>query len=108
MDFLEIALIVLVVIAVWAVVELALTARSARRDIEKLATSANEAITSATQWFERTLDDSANKWLSVPEGFLAVDGILDLCLNVMAGFRASIITYLDREAIRSLRIGFLL
>ena len=42
----------------------------------------NPAITSATQWFERTLDDSANKRLSVPEGFLAIDGILDLCLNV--------------------------
>ena len=40
----------------------------------------NPAITSATQWFERTLDDSANKRLSVPEGFLAIDGILDLCL----------------------------
>lgn len=45
----------------------------------------NPAITSATQWFERTLDDSANKRLSVPEGFLAVDGILDLCLNVVDG-----------------------
>ena len=43
------------------------------------------AITSATQWFERTLDDSANKRLSVPEGFLAIDGILDLCLNVVDG-----------------------
>lgn len=45
----------------------------------------NPAVTSATQWFERTLDDSANKRLSVPEGFLAVDGILDLCLNVVDG-----------------------
>ena len=45
----------------------------------------NPAITSATQWFERTLDDSANKRLSIPEGFLAVDGILDLCLNVVDG-----------------------
>ena len=43
----------------------------------------NPAITSATQWFERTLDDSANKRLSIPEGFLAIDGILDLCLNVV-------------------------
>ena len=42
----------------------------------------NPAITAATQWFERTLDDSANKRLSIPEGFLAIDGILDLCLNV--------------------------
>ena len=46
----------------------------------------NPAITSATQWFERTLDDSANKTsVSVPEGFLAIDGILDLCLNVVDG-----------------------
>ena len=45
----------------------------------------NPAITSATQWFERTLDDTANKRLSIPEGFLAIDGILDLCLNVVDG-----------------------
>ena len=45
----------------------------------------NPAITAASQWFERTLDDSANKRLSIPEGFLAVDGILDLCLNVVDG-----------------------
>ena len=45
----------------------------------------NPAITSATQWFERTLDDSANKRLSIPEGFLAIDGILDLCFNVVDG-----------------------
>ena len=45
----------------------------------------NPAMTSATQWFERTLDDSANKRLSIPEAFLAVDGILDLCLNVVDG-----------------------
>ena len=45
----------------------------------------NPAVTSACQWFERTLDDSANKRLSVPEGFLAIDGILDLCLNVVDG-----------------------
>lgn len=50
-----------------------------------LCDALNPAITSATQWFERTLDDSANKRLSVPEGFLAVDGILDLCLNVVDG-----------------------
>ncbi|MDD6616890.1 MAG: adenylosuccinate lyase [Lachnospiraceae bacterium] len=47
----------------------------------------NPAITSACQWFERTLDDSANKRLSVPEAFLAVDGILDLCLNVTDGLK---------------------
>ncbi len=45
----------------------------------------NPAITSATQWFERTLDDSANKRLAIPEGFLAIDGILDLCINVVDG-----------------------
>ena len=45
----------------------------------------NPAIVSSTQWFERTLDDSANKRMSVPEGFLAVDGILDLYLNVVDG-----------------------
>ena len=42
-------------------------------------------LVSSTQWFERTLDDSANKRLSVPEGFLAIDGILDLYLNVVDG-----------------------
>lgn len=45
----------------------------------------NPAITSATQWFERTLDDSANKRLSVPEAFLAIDGVLDLYMNVVDG-----------------------
>lgn len=45
----------------------------------------NPSITSATQWFERTLDDSANKRISIPEAFLAVDGILDLYLNVVDG-----------------------
>ena len=45
----------------------------------------NPAITSATQWFERTLDDSANKRLSIAEGFLATDGVLDLCMNVATG-----------------------
>ncbi len=42
----------------------------------------NPAVTSAVQWFERTLDDSANKRIAVAEAFLATDGILDLCLNV--------------------------
>ena len=45
----------------------------------------NPALVASTQWFERTLDDSANKRLSIPEGFLAIDGILDLCLNVVDG-----------------------
>ena len=47
--------------------------------------SMNPAITAATQWFERTLDDSANKRISIPEAFLAIDGILDLYLNVVDG-----------------------
>ena len=45
----------------------------------------NPMLTAATQWFERTLDDSANKRISIPEGFLAVDGILDLYLNIVDG-----------------------
>ncbi len=45
----------------------------------------NPAVTSSEQWFERTLDDSANKRLSIPEGFLAIDGVLDLCFNVVDG-----------------------
>ena len=45
----------------------------------------NPAITAATQWFERTLDDSANKRISIPEAFLAVDAILNLYLNVVDG-----------------------
>ena len=45
----------------------------------------NPAITSSTQWFERTLDDSANKRIAIAEGFLAMDGVLDLCLNVVDG-----------------------
>ena len=50
-----------------------------------IADALNPAITSSVQWFERTLDDSANKRLSVPEGFLAADGILDLVANVVDG-----------------------
>ena len=45
----------------------------------------NPAITASTQWFERTLDDSANRRLSVSEGFLSTDGILEICINVTAG-----------------------
>lgn len=45
----------------------------------------NPILTSSEQWFERTLDDSANRRISVAEGFLAIDGILDLCLNVVDG-----------------------
>ncbi len=47
--------------------------------------SLNPAITASTQWFERTLDDSANKRLSVAEGFLALDGILNLYMNITSG-----------------------
>lgn len=50
-----------------------------------IADAINPALTASEQWFERTLDDSANKRLSVPEGFLAIDGILDLVLNVVDG-----------------------
>ncbi|MEE3420983.1 MAG: adenylosuccinate lyase [Lachnospiraceae bacterium] len=50
-----------------------------------LTDAMNPAITSSVQWFERTLDDSANKRLSVPEAFLAADGILDLVANVVDG-----------------------
>ncbi len=50
-----------------------------------LADSLNPAITASVQWFERTLDDSANKRLSIPEGFLAADGILTLAANVAQG-----------------------
>ncbi len=50
-----------------------------------MVTALNPAMVSSTQWFERTLDDSANKRLSVPESFLAIDGILDLYLNVVDG-----------------------
>ena len=45
----------------------------------------NPAITAATQWFERTLDDSANRRISIPEAFLAVDSILSLYINVITG-----------------------
>ena len=47
--------------------------------------SLNAAITSGTQWFERTLDDSANRRIAVSEGFLGVDAILNLLLNIASG-----------------------
>ena len=50
-----------------------------------MADAMNPMMTSSTQWFERTLDDSANKRISIPEAFLAIDGILDLYLNVVDG-----------------------
>jgi len=60
----------------------------------------NAAHTAATQWLERTLDDSANRRLSLSEGFLATDGILNLCLNVAGGmvvYPNVIRAHLDRE-----------
>lgn len=50
-----------------------------------ISDSLNPAFTAASQWFERTLDDSANKRISVAEAFLACDGMLDLCINVTKG-----------------------
>ena len=50
-----------------------------------MADAVNPAVTAASQWFERTLDDSANKRLSVPEAFLAVDAILNIYANVASG-----------------------
>lgn len=50
-----------------------------------IADSINPAITASTQWFERTLDDSANKRIAMAEAFLAADGILDLYLNITDG-----------------------
>lgn len=49
--------------------------------------SLNPAVTAATQWFERTLDDSANKRISVPEAFLATDAVLSLYINVIGGLK---------------------
>ncbi|MBQ8510585.1 MAG: adenylosuccinate lyase [Clostridia bacterium] len=50
-----------------------------------IADAVNPAITASTQWFERTLDDSANKRLSMAEGFLAIDAILNIYMNVTSG-----------------------
>jgi adenylosuccinate lyase len=52
-----------------------------------VADSQNPAMTAMTQWFERTLDDSANKRISIPEAFLAVDGLLRIYLNVVTGIK---------------------
>ena len=62
--------------------------------------SLNPAITAATQWFERTLDDSANKRISVPEAFLALDGVLNLYINIsenMVVYDKVIKAHVDRE-----------
>ena len=55
----------------------------------------NSAFTAASQWFERTLDDSAGKRIAVPEAFLATDAVLQLYLNVASGL------VVDRDAIRA-------
>ncbi|ARP50127.1 MULTISPECIES: adenylosuccinate lyase [Caproicibacterium] len=65
-----------------------------------IADALNPAMTASTQWFERTLDDSANKRISVPEAFLAVDGILNLYRNVADGlvvYPKVIMQHLQRE-----------
>jgi len=50
-----------------------------------LSLPVNAAVTASTQWFERTLDDSANKRLVIPQGFLAIDAVLNLYLNITSG-----------------------
>lgn len=50
-----------------------------------ITNSLNPAFTASSQWFERTLDDSANRRIAISEGFLAIDGILDLCINICDG-----------------------
>ncbi|HYE11578.1 MAG TPA: adenylosuccinate lyase [Patescibacteria group bacterium] len=60
----------------------------------------NPAITAATQWFERTLDDSANKRLAIPQAFLAVDSILNIMINVTSGlvvYEKMIQKHVDQE-----------
>ncbi len=52
-----------------------------------IADAANPAVTASAQWFERTLDDSANKRISIPEAFLATDAILNICSNVAGGLK---------------------
>ncbi len=65
-----------------------------------IADTLNPAVTAATQWFERTLADSANKRISVPEAFLAIDAILNLYINVAGGlvvYPKVIAQHLERE-----------
>lgn len=65
-----------------------------------IVSAVNPAITASTQWFERTLDDSANKRISVPESFLAIDAILEIYINVVEGlvvYPKMIEQHLNRE-----------
>ena len=66
-----------------------------------IADALNPAMTAATQWFERTLDDSANKRVSVAEGFLAVDAVLSLVINVVDGLVVNT-AVIDRDLRREL------
>ena len=66
-----------------------------------IADALNPAMTASTQWFERTLDDSANKRISVAEGFLAVDAILSLVVNVVDGLVVNT-AVIDRDLRREL------
>ncbi len=50
-----------------------------------ISATTNTAMTSSTQWFERTLDDSANRRIAIPESFMATDAILDICINISSG-----------------------
>lgn len=50
-----------------------------------ISATMNTAMTSATQWFERTLDDSANRRIAIPESFMAADAVLDICINISSG-----------------------
>ncbi len=65
-----------------------------------IANTLNPAITAATQWFERTLDDSANKRLVIPQAFLAVDSIMDIMINVSSSlviYEKMIKKHIDQE-----------
>lgn len=65
-----------------------------------IANSLNPSVTAATQWLERTLDDSANKRLAVPQAFLAVDSILEIMINVSKGlvvYEKMIIRHVEEE-----------
>ncbi len=66
-----------------------------------VADALNPAMTAATQWFERTLDDSANKRISVAEGFLAADAVLSLVINVVDGLVVNT-AVIDRDLRREL------